>query len=159
MKMYLMLLLLGLFCASCDRKTASPATATAAFKSSNAAACREDEFSAWMTKAEQQVIHETKPAGHYFADVEGRNIGGLNQYRHVLRPFPQDKYSEWAVYWGLSAEEFYQLELKMLRSGYSREHLQVFVDAQGVAFHQAVWLKARTKRDTANATKPPAVKP
>ncbi len=145
MKFPLILLAAGLVCGSCNNKTRNevPSAAAATFKSSGATVYRDDEFSPWMTKAEQQVIYDNKPAGQYFADTEGRNLGGLNQYRHVLRPFPQDKFTEWAVYWGLNAEEFYQLDLKLLRAGYTREHLQVFVDRQGVAFHQAVWLKAK----------------
>ena len=140
--MSLTLLILGFLCGSCNHKNEAPAAASATFKSPNTAAFVENEFSAWMTKAEQQVIYENKPAGQYFAYTEGRNLGGLNQYRHILRPSPLDKYSEWAVFWGLSTDEFYQLDLKMLRAGYGREHLQVFMDGQGVAFHQAVWLKA-----------------
>jgi len=149
MKPSLTLLMFGLICGSCNHKNESPHAAAMTFNRADAPAFREDEFSPWMTKAEQQVIYENTPTGRYFAYTEGRNLGGLNQYRHVLRPTPQEKYSEWAVFWGLSADDFYQLELKMLRTGYARERLQVFVDGQGVAFHQAVWLKARP--DTPNA--------
>ena len=143
MKMFLTVLMVGLICGSCNHKNEASQAACTAFKSSAGAAFREDEFSAWMTKAEQQVIHDNKPAGQYFADIEGRYNGGLNQYRHVLRPFDQYRYAAWAVYWGLTAEEFYQVELKMLKTGHVRQHLQVFVDGQGQAFHQAVWLKPK----------------
>jgi len=152
MKISLTLLLASLICPSCNPKSDSPHPASIAFKSSGAAAFREDEFSDWMTKAEQQVSYEKTPPGHYFAYTEGRNCGGLNQYRHILRPAPLDQFSEWAVYWGLSADEFYQLDLKLLKTGYARQHLQVFMDGQGAAFHQAVWLKAKPDSNLATPT-------
>ena len=152
MKTYLTLLMVGLVCGSCNPRKEPSQVPCATFKSSAGAAFRENEFSPWMTRAEQQIIYDNKPAGQYFADTEGRNNGGLNQYRHVLRPFPQNTCSDWAVYWGLSGEEFYQLDLKFLRAGYVRDHLQVFVDGQGQSFHQAVWLKPKP---SAPASKPP----
>lgn len=134
------LAMLGL--AACDRpQSERSATPPAGYKSSGATVFGTADFSAWMTKAEQQLAFDSKPAGQYFAYTEGRCEGGLHQYRHVLRPEPSDRYSEWAAFWGLDAEAFYQLELKMLRAGFVREHIQVFTDTAGVAWHQAVWLK------------------
>lgn len=139
MKKILLLISAAFLCCSCEKKEA-PATS---YKEIKSGSYSESDFSAWMTKAEQQVAHEAKPQDQYFAYVEGRNNGGLNQYRHVKRPFPADRYNMWSVYWGLSSEEFYKIELQMLRDGYVRENLQVFVDSNGSAMHQAVWLKAK----------------
>lgn len=131
-----------LFCA-CKKEEQTISEKSDSFKEIKSGSYNDSDFSPWMTKAEQQVAHEAKAPGQYYAYVEGRNNGGLNQYRHVQRAFPGDQYELWSVYWGLSTEEFYQVELKMLRAGYSRENLQVFVDSNGNAMHQAVWLKAK----------------
>ena len=103
----------------------------------------EKDFSAWMSKAEQKAAYDAISPGSYFSYTEGRNNGGFNQYRQVKTTFPQDRFTEWAVFWGLTADEFYQLELKMLASGFVRQNLQVFTDSQGLALHQVVWLKPK----------------
>lgn len=143
MKPILYLFTATLLVCSCKKELppTTTTTNTVGYKELKSGPYQETDFSAWMTKAEQQVTHENKPKDQYYAFVEGRNNGGLNQYRHVMRPFPADKYSTWSVYWGLSSDEFYQLELKMLRDGFTRDSLQVFTDPSGKALHQVVWLK------------------
>ena len=143
MKTYPLILIFGALCVSCKKPDETTVRTEPNFNSLRSGIYHEDEFSPWMTKAEQQVVYDRKHPGSYFACTEGRNNGGLNQYRHILKPVPSDKYSEWAIYWGLNPDEFYDIELKMLRSGFVREHLQVFTDSQGVALHQAVWLKIK----------------
>ena len=139
-------MLAGFACASCGRETkAESDPGSKGFRSPSSLSFGESEFSPWMSKAQQQIAQDNKPATHYFAYTEGRNHGGLQEYRHVLKPFPKDKFAEWAVYWGLSSNEFYQLELKMLRAGFVRESLQVYTDSQGAAFHQVVWLRPLPK--------------
>ena len=59
----------------------------------------------------------------------------------MLQKFDAVKYKEWGVFWGLTPEEFYQIDLKMQKAGYVREYLQVFEDATGKAYHQGVWLR------------------
>lgn len=103
----------------------------------------EEDFSPWMSKADLQIVHEMPRNGDYFAFVEGRNNGGMNEYRYVLKQFPAERYAQWAVFWGLSADEFYRMDLKMLREGLERENTQVFLDAAGKAHHQVVWLKKK----------------
>lgn len=104
---------------------------------------KESDFSKWMSKADQQIAYEGRDKKKYFAFTEGRSQGGFHQYRHVLRPLPTDTHSEWAVYWGLSSEEFYAVDLKLQKAGFVRTHLQVFEDGSGKAFSQAVWLKKK----------------
>lgn len=146
MKHHVFAVLAVLALVSCGRDSGSQAGGdSGGFKSPSSLTFGEKDFSPWMTKAQQQIAQDTKPATHYFAYTEGRNNGGLQEYRHVLKPFPKDKFAEWAVYWGLSANEFYQLELKMLRGGFVRESLQVYTDSQGVALHQVVWLRPLPK--------------
>ena len=101
----------------------------------------ESEFSPWMSKADQQIAYDAREEGTYFAHTEGRCHGGLQQYRHVVKPLPAD--SQWGVYWGLSAAEFYQVDLKLQRDGYTRRSLQVFQDGTGAAYHQAVWMRKK----------------
>lgn len=103
----------------------------------------ESEFSPWMSKADQQVVYEGRKEGTYFAYTEGRNNGGFLQFRHVLKEFKGEEHTEWAVFWGLSEDEFYQLELGMRNKGFAREHLQVFEDSSGKAYHQVLWLLPR----------------
>jgi len=117
------------------------AAAKAGYRDQGSKSYTDADFSEWMSKAEQQVAHDAKAAGTYFAYTEGRNEGGFNQYRHAMAVFPKDKYLEWGVFWGLSPTEFYDLELKMLKDGFIRENLQVFTDSQGLAMHQVVWVK------------------
>lgn len=112
------------------------------YKSSDFA---EKDFSPWMSKAEAQIQHEKPKKGDYFAVIEGRDNNGLSEYRFVQKSFPANEYSQWAVYWGLSPDEFYQVDLKMLHNGFTRSHTQVFRDATGKSYHQAVWLKKLAK--------------
>lgn len=100
----------------------------------------EAEFSPWMSKADQQVAYEEREEGMFFAYTEGRNNGGFHQYRHVMKKFTGEKHAEFAVFWGLSASEFYQIDLSMRQKGFVRENLQVFEDGAGKAYHQALWL-------------------
>jgi hypothetical protein len=109
----------------------------------------EKDFSPWMSKAQVQVEYEKPREGKYFSLIEGRDNGGLHEYRYVIKPFPAAKFSQWAVFWGLSADEFYQVDLKMLRSGFVRDNTQVFRDAAGKTYHQVVWLKEGTEEKTA----------
>ncbi len=102
---------------------------------------KDEEFSPWMSKADQQIAYEKRREGTYFAYTEGRSKGGLQQYRHVVKPLPADNKTHWAVYWGLTANEFYQVDLKLQRDGYIRKNLQVFQDGSGVAYHQGLWMK------------------
>jgi len=99
------------------------------------------EFSPWMSKADQKIAYESRDEGTYFAYTEGRSEGGFQQFRHVVKPLPAESKSQWGAYWGLSATEFYQVDLKLQREGFTRRNLQVFEDGSGAAFHQAVWLK------------------
>ena len=98
------------------------------------------EYSEWMSKADQQVAYEQRKEGMFFAYTEGRNNGGFHQYRHVMKKFTGTKYTEFAVFWGLSGDEFYQIDLNMQKKGFERANLQVFEDGTGEAFHQALWL-------------------
>jgi hypothetical protein len=131
--------LIGL-CALSSCKDA-PESAAKTYSESSGEKFNEGDFSRWMSKADQQIAYEVRKEGTYFAYTEGRCEGGLQQYRHVLKPLPAD--SQWGVYWGLSASEFYQVDLKLQRDGYKRRNLQVFVDDTGAAFHQAVWMKEK----------------
>lgn len=103
----------------------------------------ESEFSQWMSKADQQIAYEKRDPKTYFAYTEGRSEAGFQQFRHVVRPLPVETHSEWGVYWGLSHEEFYLIDLKLQKAGFERENLQVFEDGTGNAFYQSVWLKKK----------------
>jgi len=101
----------------------------------------EDEYTQWMTRAELQFFQEQNPRGEYFAHVEGRNNAGLSEFRAVRKPLPTEQYVEAAVFWGLNDKDVFDTELRLLRSGFVRKSMQVFVDASGSALHQLVWLK------------------
>jgi LysM repeat protein len=94
-----------------------------------------------MTRAELQHLQDQTPPNQYFARVEGRNNGGLSEYRAVRKPLPSDQYSRAEVSWGLDDKELYAQELLLLRTGSVRKSMQVFVDASGTALHQIVWLR------------------
>ena len=102
-----------------------------------------DDFSPWMSKADLQLVFDALKQGDHFAYVEGRNNGGFHQYRHVTLAFTGPEHSEWGAFWGLTQEQFYKVDLKMLKSGYIRKHLQVFEDGAGYAHHQGLWLKPK----------------
>ena len=101
---------------------------------------KESELSEWMSKADQQVAYEERKEGMYFAYTEGRNNGGFHQYRHVMKKFTGENHREFAVFWGLSESEFYQIDLSMRKKGFERANLQVFEDGTGKAYHQVLWL-------------------
>ncbi|MEP2774824.1 MAG: hypothetical protein ABJQ29_14695 [Luteolibacter sp.] len=129
---------------SCDQQThAVVDTPPSGFADLSGGKYDDKDFSEWMTKADQQMIYDKRAEGTYFAYTEGRSNGGLHQYRHVLKEIPKETTSEWGVYWGLDSKEFFQVDLKLQKSGFKRESLQVFEDGDGAAYHQAVWLKAK----------------
>lgn len=128
---------------SCVRNKESDDAAEAGYSSVKSGSFAAKDFSVWMSKADQQKAYEDRPEGSFFVYTEGRDNGGFHEYRHVVRPFPTDKYEEWGVFWGLTTEEFYQIDLKMIRAGFVRENVQVFRDATGKAYHQSLWLKPK----------------
>lgn len=65
----------------------------------------------------------------------------ISQFEKLMR-FPADLYDRWTFYCGLNTEEFHQVQLRLLLEGCPRENFQVFVDSNGTAMHQAVWLRA-----------------
>jgi hypothetical protein len=136
-----LILLLCLSSSACNPKSEN--SPPSGYRDYGSAKYEEKDFSAWMSKAEQKTAYDAKSPGSYFSYTEGRNNSGFNQYRQVKATFPQEKFTEWGVFWGLTADEFYQLELKMLASGFVRQNLQVFTDSQGLALHQVVWLKPK----------------
>ncbi|MCX6874061.1 MAG: LysM peptidoglycan-binding domain-containing protein [Verrucomicrobia bacterium] len=145
------LVLLSIAClvTSCNERQprsaeAGPTTArtpTAGYCLPASTAWAEDDFTQWMTRAELQHFQAQTPPDQYFAHVEGRNNGGLSEYRAVRKPLPSDQYVKSAVCWGLGDKELFDTELRLLRTGFVRKSMQVFVDASGTALHQLVWLK------------------
>ncbi|KAB2642095.1 MAG: LysM peptidoglycan-binding domain-containing protein [Verrucomicrobia bacterium] len=123
----------------------------------------EEEYTQWMTRAELQFFQEQLAAGQYFAHVEGRNNAGLCEYRAVRKPLPVEQYVEAAVFWGLGDKDVFDTELRLLRAGFVRKSMQVFVDASGQALHQLVWLQAVGTQPTpptqVAATSPPVLPP
>lgn len=138
-------LLAGTLMVSCTKNGGGAGAATNEVMSSGYSSLKdgefsESDFSPWMSKADQQVVYDGRADGTYFAYVEGRNNGGFHQYRHVLQKFDASANKEWGVFWGLTTEEFYQIDLKMQKRGFTRAYLQVFEDATGKSYHQGVWL-------------------
>lgn len=137
---------LALICTlpSCKDGTAQTTEAPTQVRSySSSHSFEESDFSEWMSKADQQIAYEKRDKNTYFAFTEGRSLGGFQQYRHVIRPLPLETHSEWAVYWGLSSDDFYPIDLKLQKAGFERKHLQVYEDGSGESYYQAVWLKKK----------------
>ena len=108
-----------------------------------AGAFEENDFSPWISRADLQIVFDDLKKGDYFAYVEGRNNGGFQQYRHVTKKFVEDEYVDWAIFWALTQDQFYKVDLKMGKSGYVRLRMQVFEDSAGVAYHQVLWVKPK----------------
>lgn len=143
------LLTLACLASSCSKHpTRTPATGPAAGETPAASYClpastawADDEYTQWMTRAELQYFQDQAPTGQYFAHVEGRNNAGLCEFRAVRKPLVAEQYAAAEVCWGLSDNEVFDTELRLLRAGFVRKSMQVFVSASGVALHQLVWLK------------------
>lgn len=125
---------------SCKKESLGGAAESSGYRSPDLSSVPEGNFSDWMSKADQQLAYDGLKKGKYFSSLEGRSNGGFHQYRHVAKTFPVKESSEWGVFWGLSSDEFYQIDLKMQRQGFKRKSLQVFEDGSGQAFHQGVWV-------------------
>lgn len=128
---------------SCSKseESASAGSSAKSYSDVSGKSFKGGEFSPWMSKADQQIAYGSLRKGTYFAYTEGRSEGGLQQYRHVIKSLKKDDSSKYAAYWGLSSNEFYQVDLKLQREGFTRSNLQVFEDGTGAAFHQALWVK------------------
>ena len=145
----IVLLALGCLATSCgERKTHAPpagastvATPAASYCLPASTAWAEDEYTQWMTRAELRFFHDQIPAGQYFAHVEGRNNAGLSEYRAVKKPLPSEQYADASVSWGLDDNDAFTSELRLLRAGFVRKSMQVFIDASGSARLQIVWLR------------------
>ena len=166
MKPFSPIILLALICLACScskrpvRAAASGPTAADAPAASYclpaSTAWSEEEYSQWMTRAELQFFQEQLAAGQYFAHVEGRNNAGLCEYRAVRKPLPVEQYVEAAVFWGLDDKDVFERELSLLRAGFVRKSMQVFVNASGSALHQIVWLRPLgTPQPSTTASSPP----
>ena len=159
----LVLLAFACLVASCnERKSHVAAAGSTAVDSPAAGYClpastawAEEEYTQWMTRAELQYFQEQPPQGQYFAHVEGRNNAGLCEYRAVRRPLPTEQYVEAAVFWSLPDKDAFETELRLLRAGFVRKSMQVFVDASGNALHQIVWLRP-AGTPPAQASPPPS---
>jgi hypothetical protein len=112
-----------------------------------------EKFTEWQTSVESQFGQDNIGPDHFKAYLEGRNNGGLDELRSVIKPFPRDKYETYDVRAGLTSSEFYDRGTKNQRNGYKRIALQVFIDGSGVARYQVVWVKPRKAPDA------PAVSP
>lgn len=120
---------------SCDKEPAAgnPSTPTAEVAD-------DPRFGPWSSKAELQFKMERLPADQFFSAVQGRCHEGINQYRAITEKFQQEKYREWAVFWGLTEKELFDYEITLLRLGFVRHQTQVFTDSSGVALHQLIML-------------------
>ena len=159
----LVLLTLACFASSCSKQATRPAASGPAAGVAPAAnyclpastAWAEEEYTQWMTRAELQFFQDQTAVGQYFAHVEGRINGGLCEYRAVRKPLPAGQYVEAAVFWGLSDQDFFDKELLLLRAGFVRKSMQVFIDASGGALHQLVWLRPVGTPQAAKSAPPP----
>jgi len=129
---------------SCEKEMKTP-SATAveqeAGYQSPAPAWEEADYTGWMSRAELQYLQEMSPSERYFAYVEGRNNRGVSQFRAVQLDFQTDQYSQWAVFWGIDEKELFDWELRLLKTGFQRQSMQLFFDSNGTAIHQIVWLR------------------
>lgn len=131
---WMMIVALGGFSFSCDGGKASSVPPSAGYSSEKAGHYSENEFSEWMSKADVQIAYEKRAEGTFFAYAEGRSNAGFHQYRYVSQPFPKDQFREWASYWGMTADEFYRIDIKMQKLGFQRSNLHVFEDKAGNAY-------------------------
>ena len=101
----------------------------------------ERHYSDWQSRAELQHTMKEQKEGHYFAAVEGRKLGSLEQYRAVSLPFHDPRFDRWAVFWGLGEEEAYKTESELLRLGFEKNQEQAFTDKSGETKTQFVYLR------------------
>jgi hypothetical protein len=141
---WIMVVALGGFSFSCDGGKVPSALPSSGYSSEKAGHYSENEFSEWMSKADVQMAYEKRAEGTFFVYAEGRSNGGCHQYRYVSQPFPNEEFSEWASYWGMTPDEFYRIDVKMQRTGFKRANLQVFEDKAGNAYYQSLWMKPRS---------------
>lgn len=145
-----LLIFLALLHTSCEQKKSTSTTPSpqegGGFQAFLGTTPKDEDFTPWMSRAELQYAHENSPAGTCFSFVQGRDNNGFRQYRAVRAPFLSTEWDLWAVYWGLSEQEMFEAEIKLLRNGFIRSQLQVFTDSGGAAVHQGVWLRARGHR-------------
>ncbi len=88
----------------------------------------ESDFSNWTPVTDMQLIADNLAKDKYFAFVEGRNNGGLSEYRWVVKDFPSDLYIKYDVRAEQSDSQFRDRGLRLRRAGYVRKSLQVFID-------------------------------
>ncbi len=105
----------------------------------------ESEFSEWHLVSDMQRIFDEVPKEFYWAYQEGRNYKGVAQIRWIQRERPESNFKGYHISGMMTHDEFYSYDMRMHESGYERVSMQVFVDASGVARHQAVWVNDGSK--------------
>lgn len=105
----------------------------------------ESEFSEWHLTSESQLIFESLPEDQYWVYQEGRNFKGATQIRWIQREKPREGFEDYGINAMLKYEDFYAYDYRYLSAGYERLSLQIFIDADGVARHQCVWVKRDSK--------------
>ncbi len=140
---WMMVIALGGLSLSCGEQRDSSKASGTGYSSEKEGRYADKEFSAWMSKADMQIAYDKRAEGTFFVYAKGRSNGGFHEYRYVSQAFPKEKFSEWASFWGMTPDEFYQMDVKMQRLGFQRTNVQVFEDKAGNAFYQSLWMKPR----------------
>ena len=134
------LLLTGfLFLPSCNRgKESSEKEA----EQSEEGEVAKGELTPWMSRAGLQHFLEIQTTRNHFARVEGRLFEGGNEYRAFVEELDTKLYGNSIPLWGLTEEELFAHELRLLRRGFKRHDSQVFTNSAGIALYQLVMVSA-----------------
>jgi hypothetical protein len=104
-------------------------------------------YSSWLSQREYQRQFDQHVAKKFYPMlVEGRNEGGVRQYRARFVPYP-DGIFNFESRSEMSVEGFNRRNDELLVLGYTLIHEQRFTDTQGTAV-QAVWTRLGTTQTT-----------
>ncbi len=96
-------------------------------------------YTGWMSGSEYAAsVASQQAAGNYPSRLEGRDEGGVPQFRAVFAPF---KGAAWEAHVGLDCLTFRADQRRLAVGGYSFASLHSFRAAQGPRLYQASWVK------------------
>lgn len=99
---------------------------------------------AWMAPARFQREFAAWSPSHYPASIEGRCVGGREEYRSEWTPVPEG--AGYYAWFGMDRGWFDRRSLEYAASGFRRESNTQFVDCAGKERFQGTWVRRRGRQ-------------
>jgi hypothetical protein len=95
----------------------------------------------WISSAQlQKIFNENVKKNYYPIKVEGRNSGGVFQFKASFAPYPTANFT-FASWWGMDKAHFDKKNTQYFTEGKMLVYSEYFIDKYGRKIYQALWVK------------------